>query len=598
MPILKIKKITLAGIIFFLTEVALFAQAVPKMTVQQYIEKYKEIAVAEMHRVGIPASITMAQGLLESGNGNSRLAVKGNNHFGIKCKNNWTGDTIHEDDDAPKECFRAYKTAEESYIDHSLFLKSNKRYAFLFEFDPRDYKAWAYGLKQAGYATNPRYPELLIGIIERNNLHELDQLTPEQLAALKQPKKAEVKVVEGGTGVYTIKKGEAFNFNKIPAVKVFPGETVESIAKQHDLSPRQIRRYNDLPKNAEVKPGSIVYLQAKKRSGSEPYHTVKAGENMYSISQLYGIRVKHLYKKNRMNKGTEPAPGEKLYMQSKREDRPKLYDEQDFGKGKVELPESIKKPDPKPQVDTFKKVEPKQPIDTIKKTEPKIEKPVEKIDSPKVESTPEPKQELKLDQKKVEEDKKTAEKMIEKTESEQSYPAEKENLDNVDYHEVKAGETLFSISKKYGLSVEDLKELNGLADYSIQLGQKLLVNKNVQSPETDVEVTNYYHEVKKGETLYSIAKMYNLSVEELKSLNNLSNETLSLGQKLLISKASTVAKKTEMSNSETYIVKKGDTLYSISRTFKVSVEELRKWNNLGDNGIKEGQTLIIKKSSN
>lgn len=591
MPILKIKKITLAGIFFCLSQVALFAQAAPKMTVQQYIEKYKEIAVAEMHRVGIPASITMAQGLLESGNGNSRLAVKGNNHFGIKCKNNWTGETIYEDDDAPQECFRAYKTAEESYIDHSLFLKSNKRYAFLFEFDPRDYKAWAHGLKQAGYATNPKYPELLIGIIERNNLHELDQLTPEQLAALKQPKKAEVKVVEGGTGVYTIKKGEAFSFNKIPAVKVFPGETVESIAKQHDLSPRQIRRYNDLPKNAEVKPGSIVYLEAKKKSGSEPYHTVKAGENMYSISQLYGIRVKHLYKKNRMSKGTEPAPGEKLYMQSKRDERPKLYDEQDFGKGKVELPETLKKPDPKPQ------------IDTVKKVEPKIEKPVEKIDSskteipvePKKESLPEQKQEMKLNQKKVEEDKKTAEKILEKTEKEQSYPAEKETLDNADYHEVKAGETLFSISKKYGLSVEDLKELNGLADYSIQLGQKLLVNKNVKPTEPDVEITNYYHEVKKGETLYSIAKMYNLSVEELKSLNSLSNETLALGQKLLISKASTQAKKTEVSNSETYIVKKGDTLYSISRTFKVSVEDLRKWNNLGDNGIKEGQSLIIKK---
>jgi flagellum-specific peptidoglycan hydrolase FlgJ len=150
------------------------AQNVAKTTTEQYIQQYKDVAIAEMKRSRIPASITLAQGILESGNGNSRLATEANNHFGIKCKKEWTGRTLYEDDDAPQECFRAYPTAEDSYRDHSDFLMKSSRYAFLFDLTPTDYKGWAEGLKKAGYATNPNYPQLLINFIEKHNLQQYD----------------------------------------------------------------------------------------------------------------------------------------------------------------------------------------------------------------------------------------------------------------------------------------------------------------------------------------------------------------------------------------------------------------------------------------
>src|SRR5574343_88332 len=167
------------------------AQPVPtkefpfKLTVEQYLDKYSAIAISEMHRSRIPASITLAQGLLESGNGNSRLALVANNHFGIKCKKDWTGESIKEDDDEAQECFRKYPTAEDSYRDHSDFLMKGQRYAFLFDLEPTDYKGWAEGLKRAGYATNPNYPNLLISLIERHNLHRFDQVKPSEKENIK-----------------------------------------------------------------------------------------------------------------------------------------------------------------------------------------------------------------------------------------------------------------------------------------------------------------------------------------------------------------------------------------------------------------------------
>src|SRR5574343_416256 len=205
------------------------AQPVPtkefpfKLTVEQYLDKYSAIAISEMHRSRIPASITLAQGLLESGNGNSRLALVANNHFGIKCKKDWTGESIREDDDEAQECFRKYPTAEDSYRDHSDFLMKGQRYAFLFDLDPTDYKGWAEGLKRAGYATNPNYPNLLISLIERHNLHRFDLMKPTevQLAEVKQEQKAEVATQTN------------LSVNGIPAIVARKQDSYTSIALEH-----------------------------------------------------------------------------------------------------------------------------------------------------------------------------------------------------------------------------------------------------------------------------------------------------------------------------------------------------------------------------
>jgi flagellum-specific peptidoglycan hydrolase FlgJ len=163
----NMKKLILSVVILYCLPA--FSQ---KLSPQEYIQAYKDYAIREMKRMGVPAAITLAQGLLETENGNSVLVKKSNNHFGIKCKSSWTAEGVSHDDDAPGECFRTYKDAEGSYRDHSNYLRGNERYAFLFKLDSRDYKGWAYGLKKAGYATNPRYPDILIRNIEENNLQQ------------------------------------------------------------------------------------------------------------------------------------------------------------------------------------------------------------------------------------------------------------------------------------------------------------------------------------------------------------------------------------------------------------------------------------------
>ena len=199
----KMKQVVLT-LFCALLALSLSAQSVQ----QQYIEKYAPVAVAEMQRSGVPASITLAQGLLESGSGRSTLATKGNNHFGIKCHSKWTGDTIHADDDRKNECFRKYKSADESFRDHSDFLRYSDRYKFLFELERTDYKGWAYGLKQAGYATDPTYASKLIKYVEDYNLSRYDTLTPEQafhrplvhVLAAKPPAEIE-NIPEGAVGL-------------------------------------------------------------------------------------------------------------------------------------------------------------------------------------------------------------------------------------------------------------------------------------------------------------------------------------------------------------------------------------------------------------
>ncbi|MFN4122507.1 MAG: glucosaminidase domain-containing protein [Flavobacteriales bacterium] len=293
------------------------AQQHYRISTSAYIEQYKDIAILEMQRYGIPASIKLGQGILESGSGNSELAKNANNHFGIKCKSTWTGKTYHKDDDAKDECFRKYEKVLDSYEDHSMFLKQNQRYAFLFELDITDYKAWAHGLKKAGYATNPKYAELLIKTIEDNELHWFDKpdviiSTPPVTQIKTRPEKpvTEPKELEfKGKVVRPISLR-----NRIKSVVAKDGDTPESLAKELDVMSWQIVKYNDLEKGQPIQSGEIIYLQPKRRKAEDKTHQVQKGESLRDISQRYGIKQKHLRKYNQINDGVEIREGAVLRL--------------------------------------------------------------------------------------------------------------------------------------------------------------------------------------------------------------------------------------------------------------------------------------------
>lgn len=291
-----------------------FAHSGEKSTGETYISAYKDLAIKEMKRTGIPASITIAQGMLESGNGNSRLARKANNHFGIKC-HNWKGKKIYHDDDRKKECFRKYNSVHESYHDHSEFLRSTVRYAFLFEYDADDYKSWAKGLKKAGYATARNYDKSLIRIIETYNLYELDQVVISGM-----DEKDKIKWYEPSEQTIPAVDREIKTRNRIKYIVTKQGDTYQSVTEEMDMMGWQLAKYNDIGKGEKLGSGEILYIQPKRNRASRgnDYHIVKEGQTMHSISQKYGIKLKRLYKKNNMKRGEEPVTGQRLYLRKKK----------------------------------------------------------------------------------------------------------------------------------------------------------------------------------------------------------------------------------------------------------------------------------------
>lgn len=261
---------------------------------KEYIEKYSSLAVKQMHQYKIPASITLAQGILESNNGNSRLAVKANNHFGIKC-HGWEGKKIFADDDKKNECFRNYKNVLESFVDHSLFLNKYSRYEFLFDYKITDYKSWAKGLKKAGYATNSKYPELLIKIIEENKLYQFDM------------EKIDKNLISGKRNIY-------MHPNKIKYVISQNQETYETIAKSLNIKLKQILKYNDDKKLSVLKEGTKVFIQPKRNRSKQRTHILNKGEDLRSISQTYGIKMKSLKKRNELILKNGLNNGDKLRL--------------------------------------------------------------------------------------------------------------------------------------------------------------------------------------------------------------------------------------------------------------------------------------------
>lgn len=290
-------------------------KAQKKYTKQEYIEEYKGIAVKLMKEAGVPASIILGQACMESNYGNSELTRKGKNHFGIKCHNSWTGEKVYYDDDAKGECFRKYKNDEESFTDHSDFLRYNKRYASLFDLKPTDYKAWAKGLKSAGYATNPTYAEQLIKVIEDNKLYQYDTGIEIEIPS---PLKLEAIDFENFI-IYLNRK--IYTRNGVKFIIVEHGDTFESIADEFKLRPYQLLNYNDLVKTDSIYAGQELYIKNKKSRADKlyPVHIVQEGETMKQIAQRYAIRLKTLYYYNDMDMktGEQPQEGQEVYLRNR-----------------------------------------------------------------------------------------------------------------------------------------------------------------------------------------------------------------------------------------------------------------------------------------
>lgn len=299
------------SVCLLLTGFAMQAQpAERKFTPAEYIETYKADAVREMLVSGVPASITLAQGMLESGNGNSALAVYANNHFGIKCHAGWTGETYIQDDDEKNECFRKYASVYDSYLDHSEFLRSRSRYASLFELKISDYKGWARGLKEAGYATDPRYADRLIELIERYKLNQYDKAE----GAAAKPVQHDSKQVPASVAAKPSKR-EVFENNGVEYIIVKKGDSFLKLAEELGLAFPELIRYNDLRRNETLRPGQMLYIERKKKAGSVPSHVLKPGETLQQVSQQYGIRLKSVYKINKLKKGATPKAGTVIYLQ-------------------------------------------------------------------------------------------------------------------------------------------------------------------------------------------------------------------------------------------------------------------------------------------
>lgn len=408
-----------------------------------YINRFKNISISEAERSGIPASIKLAQGILESNAGQSTLAVKANNHFGLKCHNDWNGKKYHlEDDDYDengklvKSCFRVYKNADASYIAHSEFLRDPKkrfRYGFLFSLPPNDYEAWAHGLKTAGYATSPTYAEKLIRVIETYQLYQFDNMS------MLDVQHEDVSLV-GGVHIALI------NHVKVTFSKI--DDTPAKIAERTKVSLKRILNYNEklTSGNQTIKPDTRVYLQRKRSNyrGTKKWHYVKEGESMFDISQIYALRLKKLYHKNRMKEGSEAAIGERVKIRGcriRKKDTPKpgaALEEVPETPVKVELPTSID--DDEDFGEDFE-IEIPQPDNN----DTDIEEPMISI-PPSVPDT-----------------------TIENTET------ENDTIENGVMYTVKKGDTLFSISRLFGTSVEAIKSLNSLKSDLLTPGQRLRI---------------------------------------------------------------------------------------------------------------------------
>jgi LysM repeat protein len=508
---MKTKFLILTACCLFLTAIS-HAQDVA--IVKAYIEQYKTIAVAEMKRSGIPASITLAQGLHESGNGNSYLAKNTNNHFGIKCHETWTGKTFKYTDDAPNECFRVYDKVEDSYVDHSDFLRNRPRYAGLFLLPKNDYKNWAYGLKKAGYATNPKYPEIIIKIIEDNELYKLDSgyeelavdkneneiiefetkenpvVVPE-INTPKQPieQEEDVEVIDKNIKspaiAKTIKK-TIISVNKCDAVKIGKTETIAQLADYFNLSTADILEFNDAENVSKFKAGQNLFIEKKKKSNKEKTYTFKSTDDMWLVAQNKGVQLSELLKRNKLEAGEEPVAKTVIYLKGKAKEKPALR------------PKNLPKKEIKTEPVVVKVEEVKPTIvranDTVY---PAIKEPIKStIDSNKI----------------------------------LTFEKDTKLLEN-NYSMPKNDTVLVPTPPKIILP-------NAEPARSVSVYERGLEVPTVYPTSIDYnklpKSTNGFHTVIKGDTMYNISKRYNIPIAQIMEWNNLSEQSVKLGQVLKI----------------------------------------------------------------
>lgn len=372
-------------IIFLSSLLCYFEGMAQSLSAQQYIDEYKDLAIREMRRMGVPAAITLAQGLLETQNGNSDLVKSSNNHFGIKCKSTWNAETVSHDDDAMGECFRKYKSAEDSYRDHSNFLRGNGRYDFLFNLNPADYKAWAYGLRKAGYATNPRYPDILIKNIEDNNL---EQYTMDAIADVPHFDASKYQDDPVNNAIASsdsdIDKQMNLTINGLKALYVPKGTSLLAIATENNINLSKLLSINELDRDGILDKGQYIFLEKKQNECKKGFCIVETGETLYDIAQKNGVLLQSLYTFNQLKPDDYIVAGTKIFLQPQSEKVIKISN-------------------------TFN----------------------DEVSNQKSDST----------------------------------------------HEVLQGESLYSISKKYQVTIPQLKEWNHLTTDNLQIGQPLIISK-------------------------------------------------------------------------------------------------------------------------
>jgi len=302
---------------------SLQSQSYTKSDIIIYISKYKNSAIKKSNEYKIPASITLAQGILESGAGTSELAINANNHFGIKCGGSWYGETYTKDDDEKDDCFRKYATIENCYDDHSLFLVENKRYASLFNNSSDDYISWAKGLQDAGYATNPEYSKILVRIIEEYQLYNYDKPSPKTAPLTASTTVAEVdnavtiqEIIFRPTEKHNERDVYTNNHTRFVIAKA--NDSFLTIANDFFSRESYIRKYNDVSKDAKLKEGDIVYIETKRNKGDRDFHLVAQGETLWQISQDYAMKLKSLAKLNGLEPSVDPRIGENLCLKKKR----------------------------------------------------------------------------------------------------------------------------------------------------------------------------------------------------------------------------------------------------------------------------------------
>lgn len=461
-----------------------------QVTTEQYIQTYRGLAEEEEMRTGVPAAISLAQGIVETDSGNGWLVLHSNNHFGIKCKNDWTGETIRYNDDRKHECFRKYDNAAQSWRDHSNFLRQNPRYAFLFRLDPRDYSDWALGLKRAGYATMPDYAQKLIRMIDTYHLQQytmaalsgdtsafatLYSARPQAAApAATEPEFAGKRKRGPHEGTPTQVLGPihypqgVFRINRRKVIYVAAGTSLPALVRHYAISLARLRRYNELGAESVLKQGQLLYLQRKAKKGSHARHQVLPGETMQSISQVEGIRLSWLCHRNNLPAATPLTPGEELALRGFVSDRTDVGGRANqhglfalvhrlFGKRTLPQPAfSQQQAEGTPAA-------PPAPAGPVAASRVQIS----------YDTAQPPAQSPVLIEKQQEPAKRTW--PSDSLPARQSWPDSAAS--SVEFHTVQKGDTLYNLSKRYGVSIAQLQEWNRISGSDIHLGEQLRVSR-------------------------------------------------------------------------------------------------------------------------